>query len=201
MRCYFQLCFACSNAGAWCVTDVDFSYDEFYTAIVDYFEVTPGPMAQARIDDLLAWWNRLVYSLVALTQHWTDYHLPQQSIWPHYWHTQYPSSPQWQFCFEACCAAQGTRSRVVCSRHLELHVLVLVPNDIFNIFVSYSSCHFEFSELAPDFRQLPFLERQAKIFRLLNRAHGFCTLSVSQYSVYFCHRHLIGTFAARQPNM
>ena len=69
MRCYFQLRFACSNAGAWRVTDVDFSYDEFYTAIVDYFEVTPGPMAQARVDDLLAWWNRLVYSLVALTKH------------------------------------------------------------------------------------------------------------------------------------
>jgi hypothetical protein len=26
-----------------------------------YFEVTPGPVAQARVDDLLAWWNRLVF--------------------------------------------------------------------------------------------------------------------------------------------
>jgi hypothetical protein len=28
--------------------------------MVDYFEVTPGPRAQARIDELLTWWNRYI---------------------------------------------------------------------------------------------------------------------------------------------
>lgn len=53
-----QTRFALSNAGAWRITDIDFSHDEFYTAIVDYFEVTPGPDAKARVEELLAWWNR-----------------------------------------------------------------------------------------------------------------------------------------------
>jgi hypothetical protein len=43
--------------------DIDFSHAEFYHAIVDCFEVTPGPVAQARVEDLLAWWNRLVFLL------------------------------------------------------------------------------------------------------------------------------------------
>lgn len=43
---------------AWHVVDINFSHVEFYGAIVDYFEVTPGPRAQARVDELLEWWNR-----------------------------------------------------------------------------------------------------------------------------------------------
>jgi hypothetical protein len=38
--------------------DVEFNHVEFYQAIVNYFEVTPGPVGQAHVDDLLAWWNR-----------------------------------------------------------------------------------------------------------------------------------------------
>jgi len=41
--------------------DIDFSHAEFYHAIVNCFEVTLGPITQARVDDLLAWWNRLVF--------------------------------------------------------------------------------------------------------------------------------------------
>jgi hypothetical protein len=52
--------FALSSATAWRDIDIDFSHSEFYSAIVDYFEVTPGPVAQGRVDDLLRWWNKLV---------------------------------------------------------------------------------------------------------------------------------------------
>jgi hypothetical protein len=38
--------------------DIDFDHMEFYRAIVDYFEVTPGPIGKAHVDDLIAWWNR-----------------------------------------------------------------------------------------------------------------------------------------------
>ena len=52
--------FALSSANAWRDVDIDFNHIEFYSAIVDYFELTPGPVTLARVDDLLAWWNRLV---------------------------------------------------------------------------------------------------------------------------------------------
>ena len=42
----------------WRVVDVDFDHMEFYRAIIDYFDVTPGPVARAHIDELLARWNR-----------------------------------------------------------------------------------------------------------------------------------------------
>ena len=35
----------------------------FYAACIDYFEDVPGPVARARVDALLAWWNRFVISL------------------------------------------------------------------------------------------------------------------------------------------
>jgi hypothetical protein len=56
----FKLRFALSCANAWRIVDIDFNHEEFYTAIVDYFEVSPGPIAQAHVADLLAWWNRCV---------------------------------------------------------------------------------------------------------------------------------------------
>jgi hypothetical protein len=40
---------------------MDFLHDEFYVAIVDYFEVVPGPAAQERVNKLLAWWNRCAH--------------------------------------------------------------------------------------------------------------------------------------------
>ncbi|KAF7976661.1 hypothetical protein HWV62_5999 [Athelia sp. TMB] len=53
-----QLRFALSNATAWRLIDIDFSHVEFYAAIVDFFETTPGPRAQASADKLLEWWNK-----------------------------------------------------------------------------------------------------------------------------------------------
>ena len=47
----------------WCSADINFNYAEFYQSIVNYFELTPGPIAKARVADLLAWWNRYVYFL------------------------------------------------------------------------------------------------------------------------------------------
>lgn len=43
---------------AWHYVDIDFDHREFYASIVDYFEVTPGPRAQAEVEELLAWWNK-----------------------------------------------------------------------------------------------------------------------------------------------
>jgi len=56
-----QVRFALSSATAWRDNDIDFNHIEFYSAVVDYFELTPGPVAQAHVDDLLAWWNRKVF--------------------------------------------------------------------------------------------------------------------------------------------
>jgi hypothetical protein len=53
--------FALSSANSWRSADIDFDYAEFYQAVVDYFEVTPGPIAKARVADLLAWWNKYVF--------------------------------------------------------------------------------------------------------------------------------------------
>jgi hypothetical protein len=55
---YKQLRFALSSSGSWTECESDFNYSEFYNAIVDYFEVVPGPVAQARIGELLTWWTR-----------------------------------------------------------------------------------------------------------------------------------------------
>ena len=40
---------------------------EFYQAVVDYFEMTPGPVAKAHIANLLVWWNKYVLSGLVLT--------------------------------------------------------------------------------------------------------------------------------------
>lgn len=66
-----QLRFALSSATAWNSMDGLFNYQEFYYACVDYFELVPGPVAQARVTHLLEWWNRQVscrfFALPALT--------------------------------------------------------------------------------------------------------------------------------------
>lgn len=49
-----------STGNTWKVSYIDFSHLEFYGAIVEYFEAPPGPVAQAQVDSLLAWWNRWV---------------------------------------------------------------------------------------------------------------------------------------------
>jgi hypothetical protein len=53
-----QLRFALSSATAWNSMDGLFNYQEFYYACVDYFEIVPGPVAQARVTNLLEWWNK-----------------------------------------------------------------------------------------------------------------------------------------------
>ena len=55
-----QLRFALSNANSWRIVDGEFSHEVFYAACIDYFEDVPGPVARARVDALLAWWNRFV---------------------------------------------------------------------------------------------------------------------------------------------
>jgi hypothetical protein len=57
---HVKLHFALSSPNAWRVVDIDFNHDEFYMAITDYFEITPGPVAAAEVANLLAWWNRCV---------------------------------------------------------------------------------------------------------------------------------------------
>ena len=56
----WQLRFALSNANTWRIVDGEFSHEVFYAACIDYFEDVPGPVARARVDALLAWWNRFV---------------------------------------------------------------------------------------------------------------------------------------------
>lgn len=53
-----QLRFALSSGTSWRLVDIDFSHVEFYSAIIDFFEAPPGPRAQAKADELLAWWNK-----------------------------------------------------------------------------------------------------------------------------------------------
>jgi len=62
-----QLRFALSSMNTWRTMDIDFDHMEFYRAIVDYFEVTPGPIGKAHVDDLIAWWNRKVFGRVTGT--------------------------------------------------------------------------------------------------------------------------------------
>jgi hypothetical protein len=61
MTSFLKVRFSLSNANSWRLVDLDFHQDEFYAAIVDYFEVIPGPASQERVNNLLAWWNRYVY--------------------------------------------------------------------------------------------------------------------------------------------
>ncbi|KAG1786639.1 uncharacterized protein HD556DRAFT_1248044 [Suillus plorans] len=56
-----HLRFSLSNVNSWQSIDGDFDYYVFYNNIVDFFEVAPGIDAQARIKELLKWWNRKVF--------------------------------------------------------------------------------------------------------------------------------------------
>ncbi|KAI9449216.1 hypothetical protein HD554DRAFT_2175775 [Boletus coccyginus] len=53
-----QLRFALSSLTCWRVIDNDFDAHGFYHNIVDYFEAPPGPVAKARVQELLLWWDR-----------------------------------------------------------------------------------------------------------------------------------------------
>jgi hypothetical protein len=54
-----QVRFALSSLSSWNEVDIDFNHRDFYNAIVDYFEITPGPIAQTNSAELLRWWNKL----------------------------------------------------------------------------------------------------------------------------------------------
>ncbi|KAJ7123861.1 hypothetical protein C8R43DRAFT_958999 [Mycena crocata] len=53
--------FNLSDAPQWNETDGDFDYVLYYNNIVDWFEDAPGPVAQKKVDDLLAWWDQRVF--------------------------------------------------------------------------------------------------------------------------------------------
>ncbi|KAG2123040.1 hypothetical protein BD769DRAFT_1359952 [Suillus cothurnatus] len=50
--------FALSNVTSWRTVDGDFDYQMFWNNIVDFFESPPGPVARARVQELLEWWTR-----------------------------------------------------------------------------------------------------------------------------------------------
>ncbi|KAJ7689716.1 hypothetical protein B0H17DRAFT_849093, partial [Mycena rosella] len=52
--------FSLSDALQWNEQDGDFDYVLYYNNIVDWFEASPGPIAQKKVDELLAWWDRYV---------------------------------------------------------------------------------------------------------------------------------------------
>ncbi|KAF7986942.1 hypothetical protein HWV62_12753 [Athelia sp. TMB] len=56
-----QLRYALSSTSTWKTEDSQFDHMEFYYAIVNYFEETPGPLATKHVEELLAWWNTEVF--------------------------------------------------------------------------------------------------------------------------------------------
>lgn len=56
-----QLRFALSSCGAWRIVDGEFSYEDFYNNIVDFFEDTETPDDRDFIRELLLWWNRKIF--------------------------------------------------------------------------------------------------------------------------------------------
>ncbi|KAG2064843.1 hypothetical protein BDR04DRAFT_1122268 [Suillus decipiens] len=57
-----QVCFALSNISSWHAIDGDFDYKIFWSNIVDFFENIPGPVTQQRVNHLLEWWTRKIFS-------------------------------------------------------------------------------------------------------------------------------------------
>ncbi|KAG2122858.1 hypothetical protein BD769DRAFT_1670492 [Suillus cothurnatus] len=53
--------FALSGISSWRTVDADFDYEIFWTNIVAFFEVVPGPVTRRRIDKLLEWWTRKIF--------------------------------------------------------------------------------------------------------------------------------------------
>jgi hypothetical protein len=53
-----QVRFALSGISSWRTVDGDFDYEAFWTNIVAFFEVVPGPVTRRRVDKLLEWWTR-----------------------------------------------------------------------------------------------------------------------------------------------
>ncbi|KAG0699177.1 hypothetical protein DFH29DRAFT_877484 [Suillus ampliporus] len=56
-----QVRFALSGVSSWRTVDGDFDYEIFWTNIVAFFEVVPGPVTRCRVDKLLEWWTRKVF--------------------------------------------------------------------------------------------------------------------------------------------
>jgi len=56
-----QVHFALEDISSWSNDIERFNYITFYNNIVDYFEYTPGPTAQAHVKELLKWWNMRVF--------------------------------------------------------------------------------------------------------------------------------------------
>ncbi|KAG0700511.1 hypothetical protein DFH29DRAFT_1001093 [Suillus ampliporus] len=53
-----QVRFALSGVSSWRTVDSNFDYEIFWTNIVAFFEVVPGPVTRCRVDKLLEWWTR-----------------------------------------------------------------------------------------------------------------------------------------------
>jgi hypothetical protein len=62
----YQVRFALSSLNSWNEVDADFSHRDFYNAIVDYFEVPTGRVAQRNSTELLRWWNKCGFPLILL---------------------------------------------------------------------------------------------------------------------------------------
>ncbi|KAG2739898.1 hypothetical protein P692DRAFT_20754663 [Suillus brevipes Sb2] len=56
-----QVRFALSGISSWRTVDGDFDYEAFWTNIVAFFEVVPGPVTRRRVDKLLEWWTRKIF--------------------------------------------------------------------------------------------------------------------------------------------
>ncbi|KAG0691998.1 hypothetical protein DFH29DRAFT_818435 [Suillus ampliporus] len=57
----WQVRFALSGISSWRTIDGNFDYETFWTNIVTFFEVVPGPVTRCRVDKLLEWWTRKVF--------------------------------------------------------------------------------------------------------------------------------------------
>ncbi|KAG2737341.1 hypothetical protein P692DRAFT_201733363, partial [Suillus brevipes Sb2] len=53
-----QVRFALSGVSSWRTVDGDFDYEAFWSNIVAFFEVVPGPVTRRRVDKLLEWWTK-----------------------------------------------------------------------------------------------------------------------------------------------
>lgn len=54
----WQVRFALSGVSSWRTVDGDFDYEIFWTNIVTFFEVVPGPVTRRKMNALLEWWTR-----------------------------------------------------------------------------------------------------------------------------------------------